>query len=382
MSMQFNFSLAQTVHFGMDSTKNLPQILGQENITNVLIVTDESLCKLGFVKKITDILEEGKVNYEVFSEVEPNPSIATVNKGAEVFKSKDFGAIIAFGGGSPMDTAKAIAVLATFGGKITDYEGAEKVPGPVLPIIAIPTTAGTGAEVTASSVITDPDRNFKFSIVSANTIPKFALLDPSYITGLPPHIAAATGVDAIVHAVEAYLSKIANPFTDAMAEKAMTLLGSNIHAFVEDRKNGEAASNMLIGSNFAGIAFARAKLGNVHAMAHPVGAHFHVAHGVACAVMLPYVIAYNASVADVKKYEKIYTCLTGKTCENFKAEMLTEAMHELNKSLGIPKNLTELGVTEDKIQVLAEDSMMSGNVLVNPRSTTLEEMIELFKTAM
>lgn len=179
-----------------------------------------------------------------------------------------------------MDVAKAVGVLAKYGGEIGDYEGAHKVPGPIVPIIAIPTTAGTGSEVTAFSVITDEARNYKLTVFSYELIPSYALLDPELVMTSPASVAAACGVDALIHAWEAYTSRDASPFSDAMAEKAMELIGANLRRFVANRQDEEAAAAMLSGSMFAGIAFAWARLGNIHAMSHPVSAYFHVAHGV------------------------------------------------------------------------------------------------------
>ena len=197
----------------------------------------------------------------------------------------------------------------------------------------------------------------------------------------PVSIAASCGVDALIHAVEAYLSKYASPFTDAMAEKAMELIGKNLRRFVINRKDQEAACAMMSGSNFAGIAFAWAKLGNVHAMSHPVSAFFHVPH--ANSVLLPTVMEYNALV-DNGRYEKIYNYISesNKPVENFEPEMLVEALKKLNEDLGIPKSLSEVGVKEEMIEEMAKDAMKSGNVLANPRETSLDDMIELYKKAL
>ncbi|MGL5347685.1 MAG: iron-containing alcohol dehydrogenase, partial [Peptostreptococcaceae bacterium] len=279
--------------------------------------------------------------------------------------------------------AKAVGVLANHGGKITDYEGLHKVPGPIVPMIAIPTTAGTGSEVTASAVITDEARNYKLSVISYEILPKYAILDPQLIMTAPASIAASCGVDALIHALEAYLSRQASPFTDAMAEKAMELIGKNIRRFVANRQDEEAASAMMAGSNFAGIAFAWARLGNVHAMSHPVSAYFHVAHGVANAVILPTVVEYNA-LADNGRYKKIYKyiCEGNAKVDYFKPEMLVEELKKLNADLNIPASLSEVGVTEDMIETMASDAMKSANVLANPRQTTLKDMIELYKKAL
>ncbi|MGL4969282.1 MAG: iron-containing alcohol dehydrogenase, partial [Fusobacteriaceae bacterium] len=309
--------------------------------------------------------------------------IDIVNEAAALYTSEGATSMVALGGGSPLDVAKAVGVLTKFGGKITDYEGLNKVPGPIAPMIAIPTTAGTGSEVTASSVITDVARNYKFSIVSYETLPKYAVLDPELIMTAPASIASSCGIDALIHAIEAYLSKNASPFSDSMAEKAMELIGKNLRNFVADRTDVEAACGMMSGSTFAGISFAWARLGNVHAMSHPVSAFYHVPHGVANSVLLPTVMEYNA-VTDKGRYEKIYNYIReGKeVIENFKPAMLIEELKKLNADLKIPKSLSELGVKEEMIEAMSIDAMKSGNVLANPRETTLEDMIELYRKAM
>ncbi len=300
-----------------------------------------------------------------------------------MYKESGATSIIALGGGSPMDVAKAVGVIAKFGGSITEYEGAHLVPGAIEPIIAIPTTAGTGSEVTAFAVITDTARNYKLTVFSYELLPKYAILDPELIMTAPASVAASCGVDALIHALEAYVSVDASPFSDAMAEKAMELIGGNIRRFVANRKDEEAASAMMLGSNFAGIAFAWARLGNIHAMSHPVSAFFNVPHGVANSILLPVVLEYNA-LADEGRYEKIYNYISvdHKPVKDFKPEMLVELVKELNKQLGIPESLSAVGVEADKIPQMAEDAMKSGNIQSNPRQSTIKDIIRLYEQAM
>lgn len=379
----FRFKVPQNIEFGIGSLNKLPEILKESKSENVLLISDRGLEKLGVVKKVVDIIEKAGIKCTSYLDVIPNPTVDVVNEAAAKYEEVKATSIIALGGGSPMDVAKAVGVLANFGGKITDYEGNHKVPGPVVPIIAIPTTAGTGSEVTASAVITDEERNYKFSVFSYEILPKYAVLDPELIMTAPAHIAAACGVDALIHAMEAYISNNASPFSDSMAEKAMELIGKNIRRFVANRQDTEAASAMMIGSTFAGISFAWARLGNVHAMSHPVSAYFHVPHGVANSILLPTVFEYNA-LADNGRYEKIYKyiCEGNGEVTNFKPEMLVEEIKKLNIVLGIPNSLSEVGVTEDMIPAMAEDAMKSGNIPANPRQTTLKDIVELYKKAL
>jgi alcohol dehydrogenase len=375
----FNFKIPQEIICGKDSIKKIPEILKNNDLQKVLVISGPHLNKMGVVTQVTDLLSQAGIDFATFVEIEANPSVETVNAATKAFLDSQADSIIALGGGSPMDVAKAVGILAKFGGSITEYEGAHKVPGPIIPLIAIPTTAGTGSEVTAFSVITDKSRNYKLTVFSYELLPAYAILEPALVMTTPPKTAAACGIDAMVHAIEAYLSKAASPFSDAMAEKALTLLGKNIRPFVADRSNEEAAEAMLIGSMFAGIAFAWARLGNVHAMAHPLGGFFNVPHGVANAILLPAVLEYNA-LSDTGRYEKLNELIFGQT-DHFKGADFINAIRLLLADLGIPQNLQALGVTKDLIPAMAKDAMKSGNILVNPRTSTVEDIEALYLKA-
>lgn len=379
----YTFKIPQTVEFGVGALAKLPGILDELGSERVFLVSDRMLESIGVVGKVTAVVEGAGIDCTCFLDVEPNPTVAIVEQAAEMYAASGATSIIALGGGSPMDVAKAVGVLATFGGKIYDYEGADKVPDRILPLIAIPTTAGTGSEATASAVITDVERNYKFSVVSYNILPAYALLDPEFIVTAPAGVAAACGVDAFIHAMEAYVSRNASPFTDAVAEKAMQLIGANIRRFVACREDLDAASAMMVGSNLAGIAFAWARLGNIHAMSHPVSAYFHVAHGVANAVLMPTVVEYNA-LADNGRYRVIFDAVrTGSDpVERFEPSMLVDELRRLNADLGLPGSLSEVGVTENLFEEMAEDAMKSVNVPANPRQTTKRDIIALYRKAL
>jgi len=380
----FQFKIPQTIEFGMGSLKKLPEMLADSKSDNVMLVSDRGLEAIGVVKKVQDIIEAAGIKCTSYLDVKPNPTVDIVNEAAALYAECGATCLVALGGGSPMDVSKAVGILAVHGGNIADYEGAHKVPGPIAPIIAIPTTAGTGSEVTASAVITDEERNFKMSVFTYYNIPKYAILDPELIMTAPASIAAACGVDALIHAMEAYLSTAATPFSDAMAEKAMELIGANLRRFVANRKDEEAACAMMLGSNFAGISFAWARLGDIHSMSHPVSAYYHVAHGVANAILMPTVMEFNA-IADSGRYEKIYNYIrTSKgPVTNFEPMMLVEEVKKLNKDLGIPEGLRAVGVDSDEhFQAMAEDAMKAGNTLVNPRQTTVKDFVALYHKAM
>lgn len=379
----FEFFIPQNIIVGAGTLVRLPECAQKLGGTHAMLLSGPTLRKMGIVDKAAKYLEDAGMKVDIFTEIEANPSVTTVEKATTAFKEAGADFIVALGGGSPMDVAKAVGVTAKYGGSITEYEGAHKVPGKIIPLIAIPTTAGTGSEVTAFSVITDHSRDYKLTVFSYELFPSYAILDPELLTSAPASVAAACGIDAFIHAEEAYVSTAASPFSDAMAEKAMELIGKNIRRFVARRTDLEAAEAMLTGSLFAGIAFSFARLGNVHAMSHPVSAYFHVAHGVANAVLLPTVIEYNA-LADHGRYEKIYNYIREKKepAVDFKPQMLIDEIKKLNADLGIPKSLSEVGVTEDKIEAMAKDAVVHPNVLANPRQTNLKDMIELYKKAL
>ena len=379
----FSFSIPQNIMVGRKAITQLPEMVKKLDGKHALIISGPTLEKLGLVKKTAGYLIEAGCTVDTFTDVEPNPSVTTVEKATAQFKETGANFLVALGGGSPMDVAKAVGVVAQYGGSITEYEGAHKVPGKIVPLIAIPTTAGTGSEVTAFSVITDHSRNYKLTVFSYELLPAYAILDAELIMTAPPSVAAACGMDAFVHAEEAYVSTAASPFSDAMAEKAMELIGGNIRRFVANRQDAEAAEAMMVGSLFAGIAFSWARLGNVHAMSHPVSAYFNVPHGVANAILLPTIVEYNA-LADHGKYFNIYNYISRAPIskEAFSPNRLTEEIRKLNVALGIPASLSEVGVMEDKIELMAADAMKSGNIMANPRQSTIKDIIALYKKAM
>ncbi|MCR4688530.1 MAG: iron-containing alcohol dehydrogenase [Saccharofermentans sp.] len=375
----FSFSIPQNVYFGWGSFEDLPDVAGKVSGKKAFIVSGPHLKKAGFVDRIMQKLNASGIECEAFTETEGNPSTDTVHKAAKLFIDSGADMIIAFGGGSPLDVAKAVAVVGSYGGNITDYEGGGKVPGKVAPIIAIPTTAGTGSEVTSFSVITDHARDYKLTVSSDYLLPEYVILDPELITTVPFKTSTYCGVDAMVHALEAYISLASSPFSDMMALTALELIGANIRAYVADRKDRKAAEAMLLGSLFAGIAFSHARLGDVHAMSHPVSAFFDVPHGLANAVLLPNVVAFNSG-CDTGKYYEIYKRVATDPVskENFCSDMLADELRKLNFSLGIPMYLKDVGVDNTKFEVMACDAMKSGNIAVNPRVTTKEDIIMLY----
>ena len=379
---EFTFSVPQNIIVGKGSLAKLPEVAEKLGGKKAFIISGPHLNKMGIVQSCADAMKAKGIESSVFTETEGNPSVETVDKASAAYKESGADFIVALGGGSPMDVAKAVGVVARYGGSITEYEGADKVPGDIIPLIAVPTTAGTGSEVTAFSVITDHSRNYKLTVFSYKLIPSYAILDAELLTTAPVSVAAACGIDAMVHALEAYISTAASLFSDAMAEKALELIGANIRCYVANRGDIEAAENMLVGSLFAGIAFSWARLGDVHAMSHPVSAYFNVPHGVANAILLPTIVEYNM-LADKGKYLNIYNYIAELPAvpEEFTADMLVDKLLNLNEALGIPAGLEEAGVTKDKFDAMADDAMKSGNIAVNPRSTTKKDVLALYEKA-
>lgn len=379
----FSFTIPQNIKFGAGTLDLLPDLAKELGKSKGYIISGPHLNKIGMVAKCRKALKSAGMESECFTETEGNPSTDTVVKATEGFKKSKADFIVAFGGGSPLDVAKAVAVLATYGGNIVDYEGAGKVMGPVVPMIAIPTTAGTGSEVTAFSVITDHSRNYKLTVVSNYLLPAYVILDPDLIATVPANTAAACGIDAMVHALEAYISKAASPFSDIFAREALRLIGGSIRDYVADRSNPAACESMTVGSLFAGIAFSHARLGNVHAMSHPVSAYFDVPHGVANAILLPTVVDFNKDAADPEKYRYIYGCISKDMGAdiNFTPDMLTTEIRMLNYELGILPTLSDIGVTSDKFEQMADDAMKSGNIQCNPQFTMKNDILKLYEQA-
>lgn len=379
----FSFTIPQNIKFGAGTLDLLPDLAKELGKSKGYIISGPHLNKIGMVAKCRKALKNAGMESECFTETEGNPSTDTVVKATEGFKKSKADFIVAFGGGSPLDVAKAVAVLATYGGNIVDYEGAGKVIGPVVPMIAIPTTAGTGSEVTAFSVITDHSRNYKLTVVSNYLLPAYVILDPDLIATVPANTAAACGIDAMVHALEAYIPKAASPFSDIFAREALRLIGGSIRDYVADRSNPAACESMMVGSLFAGIAFSHARLGNVHAMSHPVSAYFDVPHGVANAILLPTVVDFNKDAADPEKYRYIYGCISKDMGAdiNFTPDMLATEIRMLNYELGILPTLSDIGVTSDKFEQMADDAMKSGNIQCNPQFTMKNDILKLYEQA-
>ncbi|WP_366922231.1 iron-containing alcohol dehydrogenase [Metallumcola ferriviriculae] len=382
MTISF-FKNPTEIIYGQGSIVELGDICSGLGSAKVLIVTDAGVVNAGLLEKVKKPLEEKGIAIQIFSDVEPNPSLETVNKG--LAKQKDFGAevIVAVGGGSPIDVAKGIGILATNGGNLLDYEGANKVSKPALPIVAIPTTAGTGSEVTIFAVITDRTRKYKLTVASPNCACKVALLDPLLTVSMPRQLTASTGMDALVHAIESYTSLMAYPISEALALEAIKLISGNLRQAVYNGNNLEARDKMLMGSLLAGMAFNNTRLGNGHAMSHPLGGFFDIPHGIANSILIPHVMEFNL-FGSPEKFLKIAEAM-GEPMANLTqmdaAYRAVIGVKRLIADVGIPNALSEVAVTEDAFEPMAQDAMKSGNIQVNPRETKLDDVINIFKRA-
>jgi len=369
---------------GAGCLKDATDSIQSQGFKKGLIVTDKILSQIGMVKQVQDLLSERDVETVVFDSTQPNPTISNVNDGLALLTDNDCDFVISLGGGSPHDCAKGIALVASNGGKIADYEGVDQSAKPMLPLIAINTTAGTASEMTRFCIITDEERHIKMAIVDKHTTPLISVNDPELMLAKPASLTAATGMDALTHAVEAYVSIAATPITDAVAIKAIELIQAHLRAAVENGDDIEAREQMAYAQFMAGMAFNNASLGYVHAMAHQLGGFYDLPHGVCNAILLPHVQRYNAQVCperlrDVAKAMGVD--VEGMTAEQG-ANAAIDAIVDLAKDVGIPAGIKELGAKSDDIPTLADNALKDACGFTNPKQATHEEISAIFEAAM
>ena len=349
-----------------------------------LIVTDKVLNKIGMVKHVSEMLAAANVDSVVFDSAQPNPTVGNVDAGLALLKAKHCDCVIALGGGSPIDCAKGIALCATNGDSIAAYEGLDKSAKPQLPLIAINTTAGTASEMTRFCIIPDESRHIKMAIVDKHTTPILSVNDSDLMVGMPPDLTAATGMDALTHAVEAYVSIGATPITDACALKAISLISEHLRQAVKQGLDAQAREQMAYAQFLAGMAFNNASLGYVHAMAHQLGGFYDLPHGVCNAVLLPHVETFNSRVS-AKRIGDIAVAMGRNVAgldEKAAANAAIEAIRELSKDVGIPAGLTALGVKAADIPTLAANALKDACGLTNPIQATQAEIEAIYRSAM
>ena len=374
----FSFELPTKIEYGAGVVNRLADVIKNENFKKLLLVTDEGVVRSGLLKQVVDPLDAHQIKWEIFDAVEPNPKDYNVEQGTETASQLGADCLVAVGGGSPIDCAKAIAVVARQGGAARDYEGPNNMGPDVLPLIAIPTTAGTGSEVTFSSVITDSEAKFKFSIRDTKIAPRVALIDPEMTLTMPPELTASTGMDALTHAIEAFTANAAEPLADAAALYAIELIVTHLRSAVSDGQNLEARAGMLLGSVLAGIAFSHSDVAAVHCVAEALGGKYDAPHGVCNAVVLPAVMEYNMQYCK-ERYARIALAM-GLTCESADdgARQAVEAVQQLAADVRLPE-FKSLGVQEDDLEELAVNSFKNGSNIDNPRPMTEEDYLSLFR---
>ena len=371
--MAFQFAANVNLRFGCGVSNTLAAELSSAGVRKPFLIVDPGVHQGGVAAPILQGLEAAKIVSTLFTEVESNPRDATIHHAFDAAKSAACDGVVGIGGGSAMDAAKGVALLMSNGGSIGDYDGINKVGKDLPPVVAIPTTAGTGSEVTANAALTRTSDHYKMSLRSPRLIPRLAILDPLLLRTLPRGVAATSGLDALTHAIEGYLSVRASPLSDFFAVRAMELLAPNIRAFVANPENVEAASSMALGSMLAGLVVSNTGTGNDHALARALGGLCDVAHGAATGMLLPHVMSFNASArperyADIARAIGVSTAGTAREV----AMRTVEEVHQLLRDLDVPLRLRDVGVTQDKVAALVDVAIK--NVGPNPRRTTAKDL--------
>ena len=380
-SSTFQFTAHLNLRFGCGVSATLASELEALGVRRPCLLIDPGVRQGGIGAPILQALESRGMSYSIFSEIEPNPSDTTVHRAFELSQAEGCDALVGIGGGSAMDTAKGVGVLMSNGGSIADYDGINKVAKDLPPVVVIPTTAGTGSEVTANAALTRSADHYKMSLRSPRLLPKLALLDPLLLRTLPRSVAATSGLDALTHAIEGYLSVRASPLSDLFALSAMAHLAPQIRAFVANPENVEAASSMLMGSMLAGLVISNTGTGNDHALARALGGLCGVAHGVATALLLPEVLRFNAAArperyVDIARSIGLSTAGTPRETAARVVEEVSQLLHDLE----VPRRLREVGVVEDQIPALVEVALK--NVGPNPRRTCAADLDHILRAVL
>ncbi|WP_421902604.1 alcohol dehydrogenase-like regulatory protein ErcA [Maridesulfovibrio sp.] len=376
--------VAPELVFGVGSSKLAGQYAENFGVSRALIVTDPGIVECSWVKAVEKSLIDAGIETYIFSEVSENPRDVEVMRGADFYLENRCDCIIAVGGGSPMDCAKGIGIVTTNNSHILNFEGVDMVDVPGPPLICIPSTAGSSADVSQFAIITDTERDVKVSIVSKAMVPDAALIDPELTTTMDAQLTAATGMDALTHAIEAYVSNANSALTDLLALDAIEQVSGNLAAAIKDPGNLEFRGQVMLGSMEAGLAFSNAILGAVHAMAHSLGGHLDLPHGECNAILLPYVIRVNFPYA-VKRYsriaEKMGVSISGKTDEQI-CDDLEQAIVSLSRAAGINMSLGDLGLTRDEIPKLAEMALKDACMVTNPVELSQEDVEKIYEAAL
>ncbi|MEW5803422.1 MAG: iron-containing alcohol dehydrogenase [bacterium] len=382
----YAFYIPSITFLGFGAHKELgKQIKALGGARKPFICTDKGITKAGITQKIVDLIKtDPGLDSVVFDETVANPTDFNVHDGLKVYQDYGCDMIISLGGGSAHDCAKGIGILATNGGDIRDYEGVDKTKKPMPPFIAVNTTAGTASEMTRFCIITDTSRKVKMPIIDQRVTPNVAINDPLLMMDMPPSLTAATGMDALTHAIEAYVSTMATPITDTCALKAIALIARYLRAAVANGHDAAARENMAYAEYLAGMAFNSAGLGHVHAMAHQLGGFYNLPHGVSNAILLPHIERFNL-IAKMDRFVDIAVAMGEKVAgmsQRAAAERALDAMKTLAADIGIPARLRELGVKEEDLTLMAQNAQKDACSFTNPRCPSLEDIVNIYKAAL
>lgn len=381
--MSYQIILPRFMHIGKGASERIVDTLTSLQCSKPLLVTDHVMVELGYAARMAAYLAERDIHMDIFSDTVPEPTVSSIRAGVDIVREGDYDCIVALGGGSPIDSAKAIAILGKFGGQMRDYKFPKVTDDAGLPIIAVPTTAGTGSEVTRFTIITDDETSEKMLCVGRGFMPTAALVDYSLTLSLPQRVTADTGIDALTHAIEAYVSRKANLYSDAQALSAMALIAPNLRMVFADPSNERARESMMLGSTLAGIAFSNASVALVHGMSRPIGAAFHVPHGLSNAMLLPSVTAFSIPSAKVRYAQcaRAMGVATQSDCEELANDKLLNELRALNLDLQVPTP-ADFGIDKATFMAMtttmAEQALASGSPGNNPRIPTIDEMVELY----
>jgi alcohol dehydrogenase len=381
----FGFYIPTVTLMGIGAYKEIGKQIRTLGGKKPYICTDKGIVDSGILEKVVEVIRQDcEVEPVVYDKTKPNPTDDNVHEGLELYKQNGCDLIVSLGGGSAHDCGKGIGIVASNGGNIRDYEGVDQSSAAMPPFIAVNTTAGTASEMTRFCIITDTSRKVKMAIVDWRVTPNVAIDDPLLMVGMPPALTAATGMDALTHAVEAYVSTIATPVTDACALKAIELVAENLRAAVANGQDMQARDNMCYAQYLAGMAFNNASLGHVHAMAHQLGGFYDLPHGVCNAILLPHVQRFNM-IAKMDRFVDIAVAM-GENVDGLSvraaAEKALDAIQTLSTDIGIPAGLDQLGVKEEDLQIMAENAQKDACGLTNPRCPNLDDVIQIYKNAL
>ena len=380
LNLEMRKFVAPEFIFGLDARKLVLRYIKNLSLEKIFIASDKGIQKAGWTDEILQLLKDSGIQHELFVDISPNPRDYEVMKGASFYKEKECDSVLAIGGGSVLDFAKGVGIVVSNGGNILDYEGIDKILYPMPPLICIPTTGGTSADVSQFAIINDSNRKVKIAIISKSVVPDVSLIDPLVLTSMDSYLTACTGIDALVHSIEAYVSNASSAFTDLYALESIKIIKACLIPCLHDLKNVDLRGKIMLASLYAGLAFSNASLGCVHSMAHSLGGYLDLPHGECNALLLPFVSEFNYDYA-ASRYDDIaeifdFSFRTFNASERKK--QLTEILLNFRKSAGITSCLKEKGITQNDLSILAEKALNDPCTITNPRKPTLSDLKHIY----